>query len=207
MITYILLAFLLLPFVYDLLFPLRIPSLVNYFHPGQTFIGKSEGLTQKVIRQEGGRVYCELIVSPGAAGPPEHLHLHFTESGILSKGTLRVKLNDHFIHCKEGDRLLLPANQFHTFCNESETEVVIVPGDNELDYMPVEFMYGLTQVYPFMDSDSKWKGLHLLMKLSLLGDQFDSYIAGPPVPMQKLIRRVLRPYARVLGYTLTDYRV
>jgi hypothetical protein len=44
---------LLLPIIYDLLFPVPKPDLRNYFQPGETYTSKAEGVTQIVLRQEG----------------------------------------------------------------------------------------------------------------------------------------------------------
>ena len=83
----------LLPVIYNLLFPLTYPSLDNFFAPGQILESKWEGVAQKIIRQEGDKVYTEAILQPGAQGPPEHLHEGFSETAVVKQGILTVKVN------------------------------------------------------------------------------------------------------------------
>ena len=38
----------------------------------------------------------------------------------------------------------------------------------------------------------------------MFGNMFDSYVKAAPVKAQKAIKKVLQPYARLLGYKLYD---
>jgi quercetin dioxygenase-like cupin family protein len=201
----IVLIVLILPVVYDRVYPLQPPYLDNYFVPGQVFSSKMEGLTQKVIRQTGDRVYSEVILAPGSAGPPEHLHLGFNESARVTKGTLTVRLNNESSQVREGNRIYLPKGQYHTFSNPTNDEVILSP-EKEDDYLPASFAYALIKFYPILDSTSGVKIVHLLFKASLFGEHFDSYVKEAPLSAQQFLKTVLRPYARVLGYRLYDSR-
>jgi quercetin dioxygenase-like cupin family protein len=198
----IIIALLLLPVLYDLLFPFRSPVLENYFTPGQTFTSTAEGVTQTVLKQEGDRVYCELKFEPGAAGPPEHMHIGFDESGTVVQGTLSVKNDGKFFKLYAGDRLILNKGLFHTMYNET-SEVTIVRCDRPEDFMPVEFSYALAQLYPLFPADGK-PSLKMIAKIAVLGDRFDSLIMGPPLILQKIAGRVIKPYARLFGITPYD---
>ena len=57
-----------------------IPEISGYFQPGDTFRSDAEGLTQRVIRQENGKVFCDVILDPYAPGPPKHIHTGFDET-------------------------------------------------------------------------------------------------------------------------------
>jgi hypothetical protein len=92
-VAWLIILLLLLPVLYNLLFPFRKPNLVHYFIPGQTFFSEAEGIRQTIIKQEGDKVYGQLELLPHAAGPPEHLHYAFDESGTVLQGTLSVKIN------------------------------------------------------------------------------------------------------------------
>lgn len=199
----IILTFILLPVLYNMLVPLKPPRLDNYFQPGQAFSSKMEGVTQTIIKQVGDKVYSKLTLAVGSAGPPEHLHIGFDENGTITKGTLTVKLNNEVTEMGAGSRISFPKGRYHTFSNKSNSEVVIT-SDKESDYVPVTFAYALTQVYPLMDSNSKLKMVHLLFKMSMFGDLFDSYVVDAPVNAQKLIKKMLKPYARILAYKLYD---
>ncbi|MCD6010366.1 MAG: hypothetical protein K0Q79_228 [Flavipsychrobacter sp.] len=198
-------AVILLPVIYDLLFPLKPPYLDNYFSAGQTFSSKWEGVTQYIIKQEGDKVYSRITLAPGSAGPPEHLHLDFDESATVSSGALTVKLDDTLSELKAGDRIWFPKGHYHTFSNKS-SEDVVVTCDGPNDFVPVKFAYALAQFYPLFDSNSKLKMVHFFFKMSLFGRDFDSYVKEAPVNGQKTIKKILRPYARALGYKLYDER-
>jgi quercetin dioxygenase-like cupin family protein len=202
-IALIIATILLLPILYNLLFPLKPPMLENYFQPGQTFISNMEGVKQTIIKQVGDKVYSELTLSPGAVGPPEHLHIGFDESATVTKGTLSVNINNQVFEVSEGSRIYFPKGEYHTFSNNTDSEVVVTC-DHDNDYLPVTFAYTLAQFYPLLDGDSKLKMVHMFFKMSMFGDLFDSYVAEVPVNGQKAIKAVLQPYARVLGYKLYD---
>lgn len=102
------LIIILLPVIYNTLVPLKPPRLDGYFKPGQTFSSKMEGVTQTIIKQVGDKVYSEVTLAPGSAGPPEHLHISFDESATITKGTLTVKLNNKVIEMSAGSRISLP---------------------------------------------------------------------------------------------------
>jgi quercetin dioxygenase-like cupin family protein len=199
----IILAVILLPILYNMLVPLKPPRLEGYFKPGQTFSSKMEGVTQTIIKQVGNKVYSEVTLAPGSAGPPEHLHISFDESATIAKGTLTVKLNNEVTEMSEGSRIHFPKGQYHTFSNNTDSEVVITC-DQDNDYLPAGFAYSLAQFYPLLDSSSKLKMVHLLFKMSMFGDLMDSYVVDAPVNVQKTIKMILKPYARVLGYKLYD---
>jgi len=162
-----------------------------------------EGVTQTIIKQIGDKVYSELTLVSGSASPPEHLHLGFDENATVTKGTLTVKLNGETSELGAGSRISFQKGQYHTFSNKTDSEVVITC-DKDTDYVPVSFAYSLAQFYPLMDSNSKLKMVHFFFKMSMFGDLFDSYVVDAPVNAQKTIKKILRPYARVLGYKLYD---
>jgi hypothetical protein len=88
----------------------------------------------------------------------------------------------------------------HKPFNETN-ETVVIEGEDEKT-LPVQFGYILSQLYGFMD---RYEGgpntLHMLMQLSVYGNEADSWIAeGPPLPVQKAMRTLMAPTARLLGY-------
>lgn len=181
----ILAGILLLPVLYDLLFPVRLPDLRNYFKPGTTYTSKAEGVTQIVLWQEGERVYNELRFLPRASGPPEHLHRTFDECGTVVKGVLTTTLNGQVFRVVAGEHFIMPKGIHHRLYNETDEEVV-VRCDQEGDHLPVEFAYSLSELYPlFSDKPS----LKMLAKMAALARLFDSEIKGPP------------PFARLFGIT------
>ncbi|MEX0720582.1 MAG: cupin domain-containing protein [Balneolaceae bacterium] len=201
-VTLIIIGLLLLPVLYNLSFPFKRPLLDNYFLPGQTFISKAEGVTQTFIRQDGNKVYCELKFNPNAIGPPEHLHTNLDEHATVIKGTLTIKVGGHISKLNQGDRLCFKRGIYHRMYNETN-EVVIVRSEKNDDYVPAEFAYSLAQLYPLMKSDG---GLSLKMfaKICVLDELFDSAILGTPPAFFNLIKKIIKPYARLFGVTPYD---
>lgn len=186
----------LLPVIYNLLFPLKKPDLSNFNTAGLTFTSAGEGLTQKVLRQEGNKVYAELIFSPLAAGPPEHMHEFMDESLSVVSGTLNYKLNGKEFQVGPGERIHFPARAYHKMWNATNSEAILISEKPE-DFLPVEFVYSLDQLYPLMKTNAIT--LKLIAKISVLDELFDSVPVGPPPIFFRVIKKIVKPYARVFG--------
>lgn len=193
---------LLLPILYHFAVPLKPPYLDDYFTPGNMIFSESEGIKQIILEVRGRNVYSELTLLPQAQGPPEHMHKYFDESFVVSKGELTIKLNNEIFKIPKGNRFKIPKGMYHRIYNETDKEVTIRP-EHETDFVPLEFTYSLAQLYPLMDS-KKDNGLKLLMKLSVLDELFDSIIKGPHPAVIRVVKKILKPYARIFGVTPYD---
>ena len=198
----IIIALLLLPVFYNLIFPFKRPKLDNYFSVGQTFKSVAEGVTQTVIRQDGNKLYCELLFAPNAIGPPEHLHTELEESATVIKGTLTTKVAGQISKLKAGDRLVLHKGIYHRMYNETN-EDVIMRCEKDDDFIPIELAYSLAQLYPLMKPEG---GLTLKMfaKICVLDNLFDTVPFGPPPALLTAIKKIVKPYARMFGVTPYD---
>lgn len=190
----------LLPVLYNLLFPVKPPVLENYFKPGQTYYSAAEGIKQTVLRQVGNKVFCELQFDPLAAGPPEHVHLHMHEYIHVAQGTLSAKLNGEVKQFHAGQRLEIPAGMYHKMFNATESVVILRP-ETEEEYVSAEFAYSLEKLYPIMPVGGG-VSLKLIAKISVLDNLFDSIPAGPPPIVFKVVKKIVKPYARVFGVTI-----
>jgi quercetin dioxygenase-like cupin family protein len=203
MITFVLVFVILIsPVFYNLVSPFKKPKLDNYFSPGQTYYSKGEGITQTITKQEDNKVYCEVRFEPFAAGPPEHLHLSFDETATVTHGTLTAKIGSEIQQLKAGDRLIIPKGTIHRIYNETK-EPVIIRSEKAEDYLPVEFAYALAQLYPLMEKEGK-RTLRLFAKICVLDRLFDSIPAGPPPAIFGLVKKIVKPYARIFGVTPYD---
>ncbi len=198
----IIIGVLLLPIFYNLLFPFKKPNLENYFSPGQTYTSSAEGITQTVLRQDGNKVYCELKFEPHAIGPPYHMHVNLNEKSSIIKGTLSAKINGQIKHLNPGDRIVLNKGVYHSMYNETNEEV-IVRSEKDEDYLPIEFAYSLSQLYPLMKPEGGLS-FKMFLKICVLDVLFDSVPFGPPPAFFGIIKKVIKPYARLLGATPYD---
>lgn len=80
-------------------------------------------------------------------------------------------------------------------------ETVVVESENPKT-LPVQFGYILSQLYGFMDQYPNGPGVpQMLMQLSVYGRDADSWLAnGPPLLVQKAMRVLMAPTARLFGY-------
>ncbi len=200
--TLIIVSLLLLPVIYNLAFPFKRPHMDNYFTPGQTFTSKAEGVTQTIIRQDGNKVYVELEFEPLAIGVPEHLHINLDENATIIKGTLTTKVGGQIGKLNEGERIILKKGIYHRMYNETN-DVVILRCEKNEDFVPVEFAYSLAQLYPLMKPEG---GLTFKMftKICVLDELFDTVPFGPPPAFFTIMKKTVKPYARLFGVTPYD---
>lgn len=182
-------------------FPSALPELSNYFHPGDRIVSRFEGFDQTVLAVGDGWLHTRLEVAPNAAGPPEHFHEHFAETFTVKTGSLSILVNGEKKTLRAGETLHIPPMTRHKPFNETN-EVVVVEG-GEASAIPIKFGFILTQLYGFMDEHPNGPSVAaMLMQLSVYGDFADSWLAdGPPLSVQKAMRVVMAPTARLLGYS------
>ena len=186
--------------VHNFVWPPAKPELSNYFRPGDKVVSRFEGFDQTVLGVSDGYLHTRLEVKPHAAGPPEHFHENFAETFTVKSGTLSILFNGEKRTLRAGETLLVPPMTRHKPFNEMG-EIVIVESEDPRA-IPVEFGFILTQLYGFMDQFPNGPSTpQMLMQLSVYGDDADSYIAdGPSLGMQKAMRVVMAPTARLMGY-------
>lgn len=186
--------------VSDYFFPAAKPDLADYFRPGDKFVSKYEGFEQTVLGVKDGWLHTRLVALPYAAGPPEHFHEAFSETFTVKSGTLSILVNGEKRTLKAGESFTIPPMARHKPFNETGENVIIESDDPKT--LPVEFGYLLTQLYGFMDSLPNGPTTpHMMMQFSVYGNDADSYIAdGPSLSVQKAMRVVMAPTARLMGY-------
>ena len=184
----------------DYIFPASTPDYANYFRPGDKLVSRFEGFDQTIVSVDGDWLNTRLEVAPGAAGPPEHFHENFEERFTVVSGTLSILLNGEKRMLRAGETLVIPPMTRHKPFNETN-ETVIVQGDNP-KILPLKFGYALSQLYGFMDQYPDGPSVRqMLMQLSVYGNDADTWIAdGPSLNMQKALRVIMAPTARLLGY-------
>ena len=148
----------LLPVLYHVAFPIRLPKLENYFAPGQSFHSEAEGITMNILRQEGTRVHCEFRFSPGAGCQLQHRHEHFDQSGTVTKGTLVLRADKQLLRISAGGRVHVPRGTPHLMSNRGTGEVLL-RCEGEEDALPVSYAYGLAKRYPLNRSKSLIRAL------------------------------------------------
>ncbi len=182
-------------------FPATKPDYANYFRPGDKLVSDYEGFDQTILGIKDGWLHTRLVVAPNAVGPPEHFHENFTETFTVKSGTMSMLVNGEKRILRPGETISVPPMTKHKPFNETNQPVVVESSDEQT--LPVEFGYHLSQLYGFMDRYPNGPGTpQMLMQLSVYGTEADSYIAdGPSLGMQKAMRVMMAPTARLLGYS------
>ncbi|MFL6467618.1 MAG: cupin domain-containing protein [Pyrinomonadaceae bacterium] len=181
-------------------FPAVVPDYANYFHPGDKLASRYEGFDQTILGVKSGWLHTRLIVAPNAAGPPEHFHENFTETFKVKSGTLSILVNGEKRTMHAGETISVPPMTKHKPFNETGEPVVVESEDEKT--LPVEFGYHLSQLYGVMDTFPNGPSVpQMMMQFAVYGTEADTYIAdGPSLGMQKALRVVMAPTARLLGY-------
>lgn len=132
----------------------------------------------------------------------KHVHPHQTETITVRSGRMCVDRNGETWDLQTGESVTFEPGDAHAFWNSGDEELVI-----EVALRPamqtdlfMRFAFGLSQV-----GRTTRSGIPLNpLRLGLLMDEFDGhlYLAGIPVPIQKLGARILGPLARFSGYSL-----
>ncbi|TAE50194.1 MAG: cupin domain-containing protein [Bacteroidetes bacterium] len=180
-----------------------LPDARNWFRPGDSFYSQSEGFRQTISTIGTEQLYVRLELDPHAAGPPEHQHLGFDETFQVSEGVLSILVNGEKKQVRAGETITVPRGVAHRPFNETDS-VVVVKGMGEGVGIPVQFAWHLSQLYPLMDTHGPMSG-RVLQQVSVWGESFDSWPAGPPLPAQRMLRKVLAPFARLAGVRKTPF--
>lgn len=192
-----LVAYLAIGYLLHSIFPEQKPEIGNYFKPGDVFYSKTEKVKQTVVKQENGFVYCSAAIEPFAPGPPEHIHTDFDETFEISNGELSLLVNGEVKKIRPGDKLHIPKGTPHKPFNETADTIYT----KNLVAFPEKFAFYLVQVYGLMDHEQLGKSAGTMLQMSLLNHAgFDSYLAGPPLFMQRTMGFILTPATRLFGY-------
>lgn len=176
------------------------PDFSRYFSPNQTFVSQMEGLRLIVKKVENNWAYCRAELNAFAAGPTEHVHEHFDESFTVAEGTASFLVNGEKITVRAGETIVIPKGVPHKPFNETAELLIMDDVTNQHPSMTASFAYGLTNIYSAMDKIGNPQSPLNLLALAAQGNDFDTWDSKIPLGVQKALRWILGPTARLLGY-------
>jgi quercetin dioxygenase-like cupin family protein len=185
-------------FLHLVVFPENQPDLTDYFQPGDILPNEPGGYRQIVLQQEGGLVTTQVDMDPFSQGPPLHSHRRFNETFVALDKPVTLIVNKEVVRLAPGERVTAMAGTPHKMFNDTESPVSL-----HIIEIPVEKLVYLNQVYGYMNrhQDNLNMGKALL-QYSLMVQYLDSdEQEGPPVFVQNSLFFLLRPMARLLGYS------
>lgn len=180
--------------------PPQTPHLQQYFTPGMRFASKLEGMEHTIVRVTETHVHTLTTLRPHAQGPPVHVHMLMDESFQVVSGELSLEIGGTIKSYTAGETIFIPKATPHRPFNASAQDVVISTSPQGF---PLEFAFSLSQLYGFWDSDTKnQQPPRILWALAAQHPFFDSYPTqlGPTPAVQRVMRWVMAPMARLLGY-------
>ena len=153
---------------------------------------------KQTARETGGRLLrVDMFASPGAASPPEHIHLRQEERFETVSGVLRARVDGQERTLGAGEAMVVPAGTSHTWWIDGEEDAHVL-----LEFRPAlntetffETMYGLVR-----DGKVGEDGVPPLLQVALISSAYEIYLPRPPVAMQKALFAVLVPVGKLMGY-------
>lgn len=146
----------------------------------------------------GGHILFDFEIAPKGFVPVRHLHPSQDEHFEILSGSLRLELNGKTKELKAGDKIIVPRGQPHQWWNDSTDTTVKA----KIKFIPAlkteiffEQFFGLAN-----NGKTKKDGSPKFMQIMAMSNEYDIYISGPPVPLQKIMSFVLGGIARLSGY-------
>lgn len=177
-------------------FPLSPPDPATYPGSGEEFGSTYEGFNIRIIDIIDDHAVIELLVEPGAIGPPLHYHKGFAEEFVVREGTLHIELADQIVQIGPGESYRVEPFTAHRPFNPGTSQVVVA---SDKPVFPQYFAACLEQVYPVLDRE---QGLspRMALQMSVIDPICDTHVAEAPKPIITGLNLLMAPAARLLGY-------
>ena len=145
----------------------------------------------------GELLQFDLYLKPHGFVPVDHIHSRQDERPEVISGSVRYRLGGKEEGLSAGQSAPLPPGIPHTLWNDSDDETHLV-----MDVRPalqietvLETLFGLAR-----DGKTNNKGMPNPLHGALLAREYELFLPGPPIPLQRAGMAVLAPIARLLGY-------
>ncbi len=145
----------------------------------------------------GELLQIDLFFRPHGFVQVEHIHRRQEERVELVSGSARYRLGGKEVGLRVGQAAALPPGIPHTLWNDGEDEVHL-----RVDVRPalkmetaLETLFGLAR-----DGRTNDVGRPNPLHGALLAREYDLFLAGPPIALQRAGMAVAAPIARLLGY-------
>ena len=145
----------------------------------------------------GELLQFELTLKPHGFVPVEHVHSRQEERVEVASGSVRYRLGGKEESLSAGQAAVLPPSIPHTLWNGTDDDAHLIMEVRPALGMEaaLETLFGLAR-----DGKTNDKGMPNPLHGALLAREYDIFLAGPPIPVQRAGIAVLAPIARLLGY-------
>ena len=152
---------------------------------------------QTSVDTNGELLQFELFLKPHGFVPFEHVHSRQEERVEVVLGSVRYRLGGQEEGLTAGQAKALPPGIAHILWNDSDDEAHLrmeVRPALEMETL-LETVFGLAR-----DGKTNNKGMPNPLHGALLAREYELFLPGPPIPMQRAGMAVLAPIARLIGY-------
>ena len=145
----------------------------------------------------GELLQFDLFLKPHGFVPVEHIHSQQEERVEVISGSAGYRLGGKEESLSAGQAAVLPLRISHTLWNDTDDETHLVMEVRPALSMEtvLETLFGLAR-----DGKTNDKGMPNPLHGALLAREYELFLAGPPIPLQRAGMAVLAPLARLLGY-------
>ncbi len=147
----------------------------------------------------GERLVFDFSVAPNGKLPVVHLHPTQLETFEIQKGTFCIKIGKDVKQLKTGDKLTIDKGVPHQWWNPSASETA----DMKVTFEPALNTETFLEQWCGLCNDDKIKpdGSPPFLQIMTMVNKYQLYVAGPPLPIQKIMGFVLGGIARLWGYS------
>ncbi len=158
--------------------------------------GEKAVFLQTAADTNGELLQMEFQLKPGSS-PKMHIHLDVDERIEVIAGRVRVKVGKEERVLGPGEAAELPRGKTHTFYPEDgEMLRMIVEVRPARDFETLfETVFGL-----YRDGKTSRFGGEALLQGAVLGRANNTYIAGIPIVVQRILFVIVAPVARLFGH-------
>lgn len=191
----ILLYMLITGVIFNHIIPVSPPNF-HEFKTAHPFLrSEEEGFLIEPITCELEQMRADITINAFASGPPLHVHETFDEYFEVKRGKLSLIVDGKKRFLEAGEHIWIKKGTPHKPFNEQSEPVIL---QSDVPVMPYSFAYGLSKLYPVMDRHGV-NSPKVLFQLCKLGNNMDTWLADKPIAIQKLLRWVIGPTARIFN--------
>jgi quercetin dioxygenase-like cupin family protein len=146
----------------------------------------------------GKRLAFRLEVAPGGRLPVVHVHPDQSETFVLESGNLAVEVDGKTSTLARGEPFVIAPGAPHTWRNASATEPAVM----SVTFQPALNTEIFLEQFFGLGSDGKTgpDGTPHFLQIMAWVNEYQLYLASPPIPIQKIMGWLLGSVARLLGY-------
>ena len=158
--------------------------------------GESITWLETAADTHGRRLVLDFTVAPGGNLPATHFHPRQSETFVMTSGRFHVWLDGKEQVLGPGDRLVIAPGVPHRWWNAGQEParmtVTFEPALNTETFL--EQFYGLGNA-----GRTRPDGVPSFPQIMAMARRYELFVAGPPVPVQKLLSIVIGGAARLFG--------